>query len=167
MAKSMKINQHQRGFLKKLRLHPAGLPDEHWPAATVLRRWMRHEGFRAALDSTRCAMQVRSDFELVNAGVRASATLSPLLDSADESDVKSKIHTRMQVLRLTHWRLKELRQAGDFVALLESKKPPMINPIHPNVMKNPALAEYLVGRLSGRITGDTPRPPERNSTWRD
>ncbi|CAN5442873.1 hypothetical protein BH10PLA1_BH10PLA1_23140 [soil metagenome] len=166
MTNPRKINRHQREFLKKLRERRVGVDAEHWPSAAALRRWMRHEGFRAAFDSIRGAMQMRTDFELIAASVNASSSLSSLLSGGEETDNRSQIQSCVQLLRLAHLRLKELRQAGDVAALLESKKPRQFNPIHPNVMKNPALAEYLVGKLSGRIASDTP-PPVRTAGWRD
>jgi len=119
MSPEKELNRHQRGFLKKMRLHPAGLPEADWPSAAALRRWMRHSGFRRALDSVRAALQVRTDFELITASVKASSDLTPLLENKADKDEKSQIHSRVQLLRLVHWRLKEIRQAHEALGIRE------------------------------------------------
>jgi len=120
MNNEKRLNQHQRGFLRNLRRHPAGLPESDWPSAAALRRWMRHSGFRRALDSVRAALQIRTDFELVTASVRASSDLTPLLENKADKDEKSQIHSRVQLLRLVHWRLKEIRQAHEALGIREA-----------------------------------------------
>jgi len=47
------LNRHQKAFLRKMRNDPDGLPQEQWPQAVVLRRWLRKPRFKRALKSLR------------------------------------------------------------------------------------------------------------------
>ena len=39
------LNRHQKAFLRKTRNDLYGLPQDQWPQAVVLRRWLRKPRF--------------------------------------------------------------------------------------------------------------------------
>ena len=147
MEKLKRYTRHQHEFLKKMREHPHGLPASEWPSATAFRRWMRHPGFRRAIESIRQTLQIQTDLHLLSAAAHASTGLAAILapgnpESPKESpaDAKASIAPLVQLLRLAHWRLKELRQAEEHRAEIEANKPPEEDPlalIHPSVRNDP------------------------------
>src|SRR4051812_44221661 len=82
------MNRHQKEFLKKMREHPHGLPTSEWPSATALRRWMRHPGFRRAIESIRQTLQIQTDLHLLSAAAHASTGLAAILAPGDPESPK-------------------------------------------------------------------------------
>ncbi len=149
------FTRHQREFLKKMREHPHGLPANEWPKATSLRRWMRHDGFRRALESIRQTLQIQTDLHLLSAAAHASTGLATILapgdgDAAKESpaDSKATIASLVQLLRLAHWRLKELRQAEDHRQAIEAKRPPERSLLHPRWDNDPGYAKRFIETMT-------------------
>jgi hypothetical protein len=86
MAQRQFCNRHQYAFLRQVRNHPHGLPVDEWPATSTLRRWMRHEGFRSALQGI--LMMFRMEKELMTAGAAARAAQSVQRFLSDYGDVR-------------------------------------------------------------------------------
>ena len=57
----------QSAFLRALRTHLDGPPPELWPSPAILRKWLRREPFRRALDSIRDTLTYQTDFALASA----------------------------------------------------------------------------------------------------
>ena len=60
-------NNQQSAFLRAMRTHLDGPPPELWPSPAIMRKWLRHAGFRRALDSIRDVLTYQTDFALVSA----------------------------------------------------------------------------------------------------
>ncbi len=162
MAHVIELNRHQREFLKKMREHPRGLPVSEFPSAVALRRWMRHPGFRRAIASIRIAIQLQSDLNLLTAAATASSGLvARLADGAHDAD-KLQIASLVQLVRVAHWRSKELRQSEMQQQLIDIKRPPEPMIIHPIHAANPARARELFRLLKeARAKGpDNPNAPK-------
>jgi len=154
------MNRHQKEFLKKMREHPHGLPTSEWPKATALRRWMRHPGFRRAIESIRHTLQIQTDLHLLSAAAHASTGLAAILAPGDPespkespADAKASIASHVQLLRLAHWRLKELRQAADHreaVEAEEAKQPVRPSLIHPAWEHKPEEVKRLLAVIRGQ-----------------
>ena len=102
------LNRHQKAFLRKMRNDPDGLPQEQWPQAVVLRRWLRKPRFKRALKSLRETFAAEIDVMLAGAAARAAKRLQAML--AGESggqDQEQRMQALMRVIRVAHLRAKE------------------------------------------------------------
>jgi len=102
------LNRHQKAFLRKMRNDPDGLPQEQWPQAVALRRWLRKPRFKRALKSLRETFAAEIDVMLAGAAARAAKRLQAML--AGESggqDQEQRIQALVRVIRVAHLRAKE------------------------------------------------------------
>src|SRR5688572_12070892 len=92
----------QTTFLRAFRTNPAGPPPDQWPSPLILRKWLRRQAFRAALESLRDTHRFQTDFHLAAAASAAARKLSASSqDSAlSTQDLKDLAH----LLRLAHQR---------------------------------------------------------------
>lgn len=105
------LNRHQKAFLRKLRNDPDGLPQDQWPQAVVLRRWMRKPRFRKAIKSLRDTYTAEIDVMLAGAASRAAKRLQALLASeSGGEDQEHRIQALVRVIRVAHLRAKEQRR---------------------------------------------------------
>jgi len=65
----------QTSFLRSLRKQSGDLPAGDWPAAVVMRRWLRRPGFRAAMQSIQHALAFQIDMQLSAAAAEAAVAL--------------------------------------------------------------------------------------------
>jgi hypothetical protein len=91
----------QTTFLRAFKTRPAGPPPEHWPSASLLRKWLRRRAFRVALRSLRDTHRFQTDFHLAAAASAAALKLAATPNSALSPDDLKSI---AQLLRLAHLR---------------------------------------------------------------
>lgn len=65
----------QTTFLRAFRQSPAGPPPDQWPAAAVLRRWLRRPAFQQALTCIREVLRFRAQFHIAAAANQAAQSL--------------------------------------------------------------------------------------------
>ncbi|MGH7215132.1 MAG: hypothetical protein ACREIT_10255, partial [Tepidisphaeraceae bacterium] len=75
MADLPGVTRAQTKFLRAFRNHPNGPGASEWPSPWTFRRWMRREGFRAAMASLRETLRLQSDLHLTTAAATAARTL--------------------------------------------------------------------------------------------
>lgn len=99
----------QSAFLRALSRNPTGLPKDQWPSPTVLRRWLRKPGFRAALETLRATLAAQTDLQLAYAASRTAAALNEPAPSAADDPKQSSLALRRSRLALDLLKFAHLR----------------------------------------------------------
>lgn len=108
----------QTRFLRALKKNLDSLPPDQWPSATLLRRWLRREGFRKALTELLDALRLQADLHLARASARAALHLHQSLEESPNSSTQL-----LSTLRLSHYR--------QSVLLRHQPKQPLLPKINP------------------------------------
>ncbi|HZZ44775.1 MAG TPA: hypothetical protein VFE58_17695 [Tepidisphaeraceae bacterium] len=95
----------QTRFLRMLRRSDGSYPVEHWPSPLLLRRWLKRDAFREALDDILEALHLQSDLHLARATVRAANDLPDTLFSAPETH-----RAHLSTIRLSHYHRNSVRR---------------------------------------------------------
>jgi hypothetical protein len=91
-------------FLRAFRNDPAGPPAEQWPSAMVLRRWLRREGFAAALGSLMQSLRYQADFHLTAAAAAGAHLLHDSVRHGDVDATRKQIEALIALQRMAHIR---------------------------------------------------------------
>ena len=94
----------QSAFLRALRTHLDGPPPELWPSPAILRKWLRREPFRRALDSIRDTLTYQTDFNLASAASKAAKKYLAATASPDNPPTHADTRALAHLLRLAHQR---------------------------------------------------------------
>ena len=94
----------QSAFLRALRTHLDGPPQELWPSPTILRKWLRRDGFRRALDSIRDTLTYQTDFALASAASKAARKYLAASATTDQPPTHQDTLALSRLLRLAHQR---------------------------------------------------------------
>jgi hypothetical protein len=94
----------QTAFLRALRTHLDGPPPELWPSPAILRKWLRRETFRRALDSIRDTLTYQTDFALASAASSAARKYLAASATADKPPTHQDTLALSRLLRLAHQR---------------------------------------------------------------
>ena len=111
----------QSNFLRTLKQDP-NLPAKQWPSNVILRRWLRHKGFRRALTDLQNTSRFCANYELATAGAYATAHLRAFLESPKQHKLDPELLTALlHIVRLSH--------ASQRIELARtSRRPPATNP---------------------------------------
>ena len=127
-------SNRQSSFLRAFRLHHGGPPPEAWPSPAILRRWLRHHGFRRAFTDLQRTLKTALSFQSLTTGLAAAQSLHHALVSppAPDPDLNPEPRTLnpSQRLELHRERLRN-RTALTFLRLAHarlSKPPPRRRP---------------------------------------
>jgi hypothetical protein len=93
----------QTTFLRLFRDNPAGPPAADWPSPAILRKWLRHDAFRRALDTLRDTLQFQADFQIARAASLAATRLAAAGDSAGDLS-SADLKKLAELLRIAHLR---------------------------------------------------------------
>jgi len=105
MSDQPKLTNAQYDFLRRLREND--LPTFDWPSPAILRKWMRRDTFRRAIESLQEAILLRGDLHVAAIASRAAINLQNHLQNTPVQHVGELAGA----LRASHQRLRELRQA--------------------------------------------------------
>jgi hypothetical protein len=100
MPRIQGTTNRQSSFLRAFRNNPAGPPPDQWPSPLILRKWLRRQAFRAALESLRDTHRFQTDFHLAAAASAAAKALT----ATDTPLTPDALKTVSQLLRLAHQR---------------------------------------------------------------
>jgi len=160
----------QSTFLRRFRDNPAGPPPDEWPYPATLRKWLRHEPFRRALDSIRDTLQFYADFQLARAASLAASRLATTGDSSGDL-ATADLKRLAELLRLAHLRHRfptpvQLQSPATFALRQEIREIEAdIRAEDPNAPPSDDDAPYdPVQQLAAlkRAKGLTPAPPSTN-----
>jgi hypothetical protein len=92
----------QSNFLRTLKQDP-NLPAKQWPSNVILRRWLRHQGFRRALTDLQCTNRFFANYELATAGAYATAHLRAFLATPKQHKLTpDQLAALLNIVRLSH-----------------------------------------------------------------
>lgn len=111
------MTKTQTIFLRAFRDNPLGPPPSEWPSGAVLKRWLRKEKFRHALQGVRDALRFQADLHLAAASTSAAQVLQQCarmnaapdgkpetLDADQLKTLNARMASMVQLLRMAHLR---------------------------------------------------------------
>ena len=113
MSRIKDTNNAQSLFLRACLKDPSGMANQHWPSATVFRKWMRRKGFRVAIKGIRDSLRFQADVHVASASAAAAKSLAQVVGSDQELTeaqrerlraAKEQIASLTTLLRLAHLR---------------------------------------------------------------
>ena len=128
----------QSKFLRTFRTSPFGPGAQDWPAAAILRRWLRRPTFVAALQSVQNALRYQADFQLLSAAAAAAHMLHTSVTAGDHELQKQQVKAMSDLLKLAHLR-ERFAPPMPKPQLRDSQVLALLRSVHPDVTVGSAL----------------------------
>ena len=79
MPRIPNTTDRQSAFLREFSFHQGTPPPHAWPSRVIVRRWLRHDGFRRAYAYLQRTLKTVRDFQSLTAALATAQTFNDVL----------------------------------------------------------------------------------------